>query len=931
MSMRAKKGTGTGQSGRSRVMAVVEGFGWAVHPVPEDHDWGTDLWVQPFDDERFSTATLLGIQVKTSREYSGKYFAEPHRDEHGGIDGWWFRSDDKHIDEWLKHSVPHVLVLHCLEDDTSYWAVICEETVERTKKGGKVLVPRAQTLDQEHEGDLLAIAATARKRAQWAGSAWESADSSESNGLRAALICPRLVSPHPNNTPDSVTAQQAIAMAIQNRRRELDPPLPQIQKRLTPQDPANDNDWSWRFYAALRSYIDEDDPGAFTAVFEEASLAPQHAAAAAAGAAAHLEHGLPSEALSFLEPTLNRDDLGPEDRVWLGTLRAWCLYEDGRPEAAREVATELQVRASLQQPDPTAGAFGSSLAGMMFTSAGLGRGDIAAAITAIDTPADWWREQTEGRGGNARANVTFRQWAAPGLELDDGEAWNKLRSATMMAALAGNRNDWRRSTTRLAQEQLIRTLDPSPEMVRDSLNMLCASGDAHALKKAAHRFHQHGPLSHLRSAVEGADLDSCTITSLFPRLELLAIAGDLLREADADRVIEWCYAGLDDLVGFKSRWHPTFDVTSKLSDVMIAVAPAGSSTGRERLREWFVKAAPITDERMARDLAGVLVVLPPQDRPAGFIEALKSCREDHPALSEAVERLHTTEDPSTRAALERRILNGNLHALARYGDIRDLRHETAAGLVTHLAETLQQRLDGDQWMDGTTAPLHALALTSHHYPDLARWLLVASILTTQRALEEDLDSTIRFLPHAIPHLSQKHRGTLITALENVAQRHRPSLLRTRDLQSAARSALIEIDAPPPEALVQRVTTMLNGTSRSQRDAVMLLSRRPAPEHIMALTALAAVGDVALRPAVAHCLAAWACEGIAVQQATATAADLLDRGGVAVALSVANAIEDASDSWAATELDALLRAHPSATVRARVSAPLSSDDPGDGQG
>jgi hypothetical protein len=59
-----------------------------------------------------------------------------------------FRSNNRHIEYWLKHLLPAVIVLYDA-NDILYWEVISEETIRRTGKGWRVDVPKRKTLSTE--------------------------------------------------------------------------------------------------------------------------------------------------------------------------------------------------------------------------------------------------------------------------------------------------------------------------------------------------------------------------------------------------------------------------------------------------------------------------------------------------------------------------------------------------------------------------------------------------------------------------------------------------------------------------------------------------------------------------------------------------------------------------------------------------------------
>src|SRR5581483_5669168 len=164
---------------------------------------------------------LVGVQVKAGRSY----FREPKKEADSSVVGWWFRDRDRrHIDSWVAHSVPHLIVLHDPETRLSYWQHVTAEHVVDAGKGAKVLVPVANTVDDGHRPELLAVAASIRSGVQWEGSAWTGLGSLASRDrLRHALLVPRLVAPHPNAALSGgpLSPEQAIAMLTQVRVQEL--------------------------------------------------------------------------------------------------------------------------------------------------------------------------------------------------------------------------------------------------------------------------------------------------------------------------------------------------------------------------------------------------------------------------------------------------------------------------------------------------------------------------------------------------------------------------------------------------------------------------------------------------------------------------------------------------------------------------------------
>jgi hypothetical protein len=112
------------------------------------HDLGTDLFVLARDERLFDLGLVAGVQVKSGGNRS-RYFRERVRDGNGELRGWWYRDDDRrHVDAWVSHALPHLIVLHNLDTRTSYWAHVTPETAVAAGQGAKVLVPKANTIDE---------------------------------------------------------------------------------------------------------------------------------------------------------------------------------------------------------------------------------------------------------------------------------------------------------------------------------------------------------------------------------------------------------------------------------------------------------------------------------------------------------------------------------------------------------------------------------------------------------------------------------------------------------------------------------------------------------------------------------------------------------------------------------------------------------------
>ncbi len=321
-----------GGLGETTVSAQFMRLGWACADATK-YDKGTDVFAMYIRDS--SSTPMMGLQVKSGPSY----FAEPDGDR-----GWWYReNDDTHTRYWLSHAMPHVLVLHNLETQASYWVHVTTESVICTGKGRKIFVPRANTVDLAHAEDFLAVAATIRPKG-WEGTVWtEPGRVPPQSALRHDLLTPRLIAPHRNAGPvKSPSPQQAVALLVETRLEEVGE---FAGRPATPE---------WQFVTALQSMITTGSFDSLRDVARAASPGQVRAAAAVVLAAVLTDDGDPDEALMVLEPLGDGQGLTPVDRAWVLVQRARAFRETGDLENAASIAAMVVGIGAAHPADVTA-------------------------------------------------------------------------------------------------------------------------------------------------------------------------------------------------------------------------------------------------------------------------------------------------------------------------------------------------------------------------------------------------------------------------------------------------------------------------------------------------------------------------------------------------------------------------------------------------
>lgn len=512
---------------------------------------GTDLWVET-RARRFPHHTLIGVQAKSG----DSWFARPHTDSEGAVDGWWFRDDANHFDYWLDHSVPHLIVLHEPETDCCYWVHVTSAAVERTAKGGKILVPRSQTICADDRDALLAVAATAKPAVPLEGTAWTGAPPvAAADLLRYALIAPRVIAPHPNRGTEPQTPAEGIALIVQRRGRHVWPIAGHSAATAVPEreEARAHKVWGWRFAVALDDWMRTQELTAISECRASAPTAAEHTAVTVMIAHARVVAGDPRSALDIVDHEIARDRAAPVDHAWLHLQRARALFELGDLANAKSAAAVALPIGQTARPDLTASAISGTASAVAF-NADWRAGSIGAVIEANDTAVGWWRGQTMLTA--AVAQLEDSSWRA----LDGGGAPNewhdadeRLLAASTQAGLLGSQGQWCHGTRLRGRLHLQSTDRRRPGSAEPGLRLLRQAGDEVAIKRAAAWVLDQGPAADLAACAAEVDFSRATATTMLADLALLDAGADLVDASIAVAAVDWLLSCIENPAQLKSR------------------------------------------------------------------------------------------------------------------------------------------------------------------------------------------------------------------------------------------------------------------------------------------------------------------------------------------------------------------------------------------
>lgn len=129
-----KRFDNTERTGVNRVEEIFLDFGWIPRRILES-DVGIDMEVEIVEDG-IPNGKLIAIQIKTGKSYF-------RRTKSGNVA---FYPDPVHLDYWLKHCLPVLLVIDDPEENITLWQEVAPSRIIKSSKGNKIVIPAHQHL-----------------------------------------------------------------------------------------------------------------------------------------------------------------------------------------------------------------------------------------------------------------------------------------------------------------------------------------------------------------------------------------------------------------------------------------------------------------------------------------------------------------------------------------------------------------------------------------------------------------------------------------------------------------------------------------------------------------------------------------------------------------------------------------------------------------
>ena len=927
--MRVSEQSETERDGLRKVRDAFEGIRWGPVPNPE-HDLGTDLLVMARDERRFDRALIVGAQVKAGPSY----FSARKRAKGEPVAGWWYYEPDAdHFDDWVVHCLPHLLVLHNLEEGKSYWAHVTADEVVSTGKGCKILVPELQTIDEDHADDLFKVACAQRSAPALEGTAFEGLADGVPPGrrLRYALVAPRLVAPHPNaRQDDPIGPVQGVALLAQGRFGDLHRFAEKHQAVPDPQQPYSGREWGWSLVAAFWHWAYTDSADSLEAALASARTPAEAAASGVLLACALHREGRCERALEVLDGLVGGDTLSPADHGWALVQRARLRTETGDFQGCLDDAAEAQRCFRGDADDVTVSALAAAAAWQLYAAAFLADppdwdkwdSEFNRLVAASDTAVSWWRAQTVSLGLSDAEKSRFDAWADPFpryLVRWEGPKYQHQFAAEFSADITGEHSPWKHACAQYGRQRLMgaaasdneeRKLRELPE----GLSALRRSGDHKSLEKAIRRLRYDGPIGPVAEVVNKIPLSGWTHTTADPNFAALAGAGDLVEEAAATELACWSAAQVEHPAELNETLKPSRTVPMAALEAVIGLLPAAGKPAHTAAARLLAGLPDPPTQMTPQQVCNAICHLDYDKVDAEARQSLwDKARDQQGRISAAaLGWLAANGHRDADAEAIGRAAAGDLLALGAVADLSSLDPGEAAAIIDHLADARNGTPGGDR-IDSAWWHIRM----GFEFPDVARWDKALDLLCDPHVASHDKRRACLLAAENPDKLPDDVRSAIASGADTIAIAQ-PGVGFAADMGGIATVLAIGLGALTGGDAATAMAKLAVGTPEQRRDAAILLGWGRVADQQPMLAVLAgdphpevrnetawAIGLLAAgNPTPPLCVLAWEMarsDGILVPAAVLAGLAASERPAPEIALDIAEHLQQ----------------HPSAIIRNRA--------------
>jgi hypothetical protein len=140
------KSSKTGEVGLTIVKEIVENkLNWIFRKNHQETDFGIDAYFDIIAEKNSITGKSIAVQIKSG----DSYFKEPNEL------GWTFRGEMKHLNYYLNHEIPVIIIIVDIENKSCYWNLCDPYKTVKAGDNWKMTIPSNQKLDTKSKQSLL--------------------------------------------------------------------------------------------------------------------------------------------------------------------------------------------------------------------------------------------------------------------------------------------------------------------------------------------------------------------------------------------------------------------------------------------------------------------------------------------------------------------------------------------------------------------------------------------------------------------------------------------------------------------------------------------------------------------------------------------------------------------------------------------------------
>lgn len=142
---KSNKSNKIGRKGVTILTSIVEDqLDWLLRINHQEDDYGIDAYVDVITKEGHLTGKSIAVQIK-----SGQSYFKQKTDY-----GWIYSGELKHLNYYLNHEIPVILVIVDIDSQKAYWEICDAEQTDRSGKRWSIVIPFHQELNQNSKDEL---------------------------------------------------------------------------------------------------------------------------------------------------------------------------------------------------------------------------------------------------------------------------------------------------------------------------------------------------------------------------------------------------------------------------------------------------------------------------------------------------------------------------------------------------------------------------------------------------------------------------------------------------------------------------------------------------------------------------------------------------------------------------------------------------------